>query len=86
MAEVGVVRSAEPGPTHGRGNTAATADRLLDAADPEEYSINFLRGGAFTVRVRISGTTGEASDTSKARAITHAVARALGLEVDPCPK
>jgi hypothetical protein len=62
------------------------AFRLLDAADPEEYSINFLRGGAFTVRVRISGTTGEASDTSKARAITHAVARALGLEVDPCPK
>src|ERR1035441_9288624 len=62
------------------------AFRLLDAAEPEEYSINFLRGGAFTVRVRISGTTGEASDASKARAITLAVARALGLEVDPCPK
>ena len=56
------------------------AFRLLDAADPEEYRINSRRGGAFTVRVQIDGTAGEASGTSKARAITHAVARAIGLE------
>ena len=56
------------------------AFRLLDAADPEEYSINARRGCAFTVRVQISGIAGEASNTCKARAITHAVARAVGLE------
>ena len=56
------------------------AFRLLDAADPEEYSINARRGGAFTVRVQIGGVVGEASDSSKARAVTYAVARAVGLE------
>jgi hypothetical protein len=56
------------------------AFRLLDAADPEEYSINARRGGTITVRVQIGGITGEASDVSKALAITHAVARAIGLE------
>ncbi len=56
------------------------AFRLLDAADPEEFTINFHRGGAVTVRVQIRGTMGHASDTSKARAITYAVARAIGLE------
>jgi hypothetical protein len=60
------------------------AFRLLDAADPEEYSINSRRGGAFTVRVQIGGIAGEAADTSKARAITHAVARAIGLEPEGC--
>jgi hypothetical protein len=63
-------------PTKKRGD----ALRLLDAADPEEYSINARRGGAFTVRVQISGVAGEASDKCEARAITHAVARAVGLE------
>jgi hypothetical protein len=61
------------------------AFRLLDAADPEEYSINSRRGGAFTVRVQIGGTAGEASDTSnKARAISHAVALAIGLKPEGC--
>jgi uncharacterized protein YcbX len=58
------------------------AFRLLDAADPEEYSISARRDAAFTVRVQIGGITGEASDTSKARAITYAVARSVGLEPD----
>jgi hypothetical protein len=58
------------------------AFRLLDAADPDDYSIYCRRGGAWTVRVQIGGIAGEASDTLKARAIAHAVARALGLEVD----
>ena len=60
------------------------AFQLLDAADPEEYSINARRGGVFAVRVRIGGTAGEAFDTSRARAITHAVARAIGLEPEGC--
>ena len=58
------------------------AFRLLGAADPDNYSINCRRGGAVTVRVRISGIAGEASDSSKARAIAHAVARAVGLDPD----
>jgi hypothetical protein len=56
------------------------AFRLLDAADADEYSINFRRGGAWTVRVQICGVAGEATDISKARAIAHAVARAVGLD------
>lgn len=56
------------------------AIRLLDASDPEEYTVSARRGGAVTVRVLIRGIAGEASDASKARAITHAVARAIGLE------
>lgn len=60
------------------------AFRLLDAANPEEYSISSRRGGAFTVRVQIGGIAGEASDTCEARAIAHAVARAIGLEPEAC--
>jgi hypothetical protein len=56
------------------------AFRLLDAADTEEYSITARRDSALTVRVQIGGIVGEASDSCKARAITHAVARAIGLE------
>jgi hypothetical protein len=56
------------------------AFRLLDAADPEEYSINSRRGGTFTVRVQIYGTAGKASGICKARTISHAIARAIGLE------
>lgn len=60
------------------------AFRVLDAANPEEYSISSRRGGAFTVRVQIGGIAGEASDTCEARAIANAVARAIGLEPEAC--
>jgi len=60
--------------------TIADAIRLLDAADPEEYTINSGRGRGCTVHVQIGGAAGEATDASKARAITYAVARAIGLE------
>src|ERR1017187_1681751 len=56
------------------------AFRLLDAADPDDYSINCRRGGPWTVRVQIGGIAGEASGISKALAITQAVARAIGLD------
>jgi hypothetical protein len=56
------------------------AFQLLDAADTEEYSMRSRRGANFTVRVQIGGIVGEASDASKALAITYAVARAVGLE------
>lgn len=58
------------------------AFRLLDGANPDEYSIS-LRNGEFIVRVRISGVVGEASDSSRPRAITHAIALAIGLKPEP---
>ena len=60
------------------------AFKLLEAADPEEYSIDARRGGIVTARVHLAAGTGEAHAFSRARAITHAVARAIGLDVpDP---
>jgi hypothetical protein len=56
------------------------AFRLLDAADPEECRIISHRGGPFTVRVQIGGTAGEAAHASRARAITLAIACAVGLD------
>ncbi|MGA2186781.1 MAG: hypothetical protein ABSH47_27545 [Bryobacteraceae bacterium] len=57
------------------------AFKLLEKAAPQEYAMG-ADGKGFWVRVRIGKTTGEARDRSKPRAITLALARALGLEVD----
>jgi hypothetical protein len=57
------------------------AFKLLEKAAPEDYAMGD-EGNGFWVRVRIGKTTGEACDKSKPRAITFALARALGLEVD----
>jgi len=57
----------------------ADAFYLLEAADPEEYTMGASRTGALWVRVRLRGGTGEARDSSKARAITWAVALAAGI-------
>ena len=58
------------------------AFRLLEDAAPQEYSMCGDSKGNFRVQVRIGDGTGEADETSKPRAITLAVARALRLEVD----
>lgn len=58
------------------------AFRLLEKAQPEYYSMGAGADGAFSVQVRIRGCGGEARNESKPRAITLAIARALGLEVD----
>jgi hypothetical protein len=58
----------------------ADALRLLEAAAPQEYRI-WGEKGSTHVHVRIAGTTGEASESSKPLAITYAVARAVGLPV-----
>jgi hypothetical protein len=58
------------------------AFRLLEGARPDAYTMSFSQRGGFSVNVRIAGTTGHASDSSKPRAITLAIARALGVEVD----
>lgn len=63
------------------------AFHLLDAAKAAEYSIA-AHGNRFTVRVLVDGTTGEATESCESRAITYAVARAIGLEPagSPSPK
>ena len=58
------------------------AFRLLEKAQPEYYSMGAGADSAFSVQVRIRGCGGEARHESKPRAITLAIARALGLEVD----
>jgi hypothetical protein len=57
------------------------AFRLLEEATPQEYSICGDEKGNVHVRVRIDGTAGEAWGTSKPSVITHATARAVGIEV-----
>jgi hypothetical protein len=56
------------------------AFRLLEKAQPEHYSMGLDRNGRFSVEVRLGGKLGLASDEVKPRAITLAIARALGLE------
>ena len=58
------------------------AFRLLEALDPEEYDMARRGANHFCVRIRLeNGGNVEASDKSKARAITYAVARAIGVDV-----
>lgn len=56
------------------------AFQLLDAA-ANRYSLSRDRNGVFGTSVQIGGRRGKASGEPKARSITIAVARALGLEV-----
>ena len=56
------------------------ANRLLERAAPQEYSMHRTQDGRLRVKVCIAGATGEAVESSQARAITFAIARALGLE------
>lgn len=59
----------------------ADAFEVLEKVAAEEYAMGADDEG-FWVRVRIGRVTGEARGRSKPRAITLALARALGLEVD----
>ncbi len=61
----------------------ADALRLLETAAPEEYSLHGDSEGNSRVHVRIGDATGEACCASKPRAITWAIARAIGIEVEP---
>lgn len=56
------------------------AFRLLEAAKTEEYAMGANKGGKFWCRVEIAGVIGEARDTSQPKAITCAVAKALGIQ------
>ena len=56
------------------------AFRLLEQAAPQEYALRAAENGGFWASVHIAGNTGEATESSQARAITLAVARALRLD------
>jgi hypothetical protein len=58
------------------------AFQLLEKAQPEHYSMAPDGSGVFCVEVRIGGKLGLASGEPKALAITLAVGRALGIEVE----
>lgn len=57
------------------------AFRLLDSAG-STYTLTTDEKRAFTAEVQVGDRTGKASGEPKARAVTIALARALGLEVD----
>ncbi len=57
--------------------------RLLHEAAPQEYSICGDDKGNIRVQVRIAGTSGEARGKCTPLAITQAIARALGIELEP---
>ena len=59
----------------------ADALRLLEVAAPEEYSLRGDSDGNSQVHVRIGDANGEARCASQPRAITCAIARAVGLDV-----
>lgn len=56
------------------------AFRLLQSVAAQEYATGG-DNGLFWARVRVGGNTAEAHEATQARAITFAVARALGIEV-----
>ena len=60
----------------------ADALRLLEKAAPEEYNMRGDSEGNVRVHLRIGASAGEACGASKPRAITYAIARALGIEVE----
>jgi len=62
------------------------AFRLLEQAAPQEYSLRAAENGGFWASVRIAGNTGEAHESSQARAMTLAVARALRLDISEEPE
>ena len=60
----------------------ADAFRLLNAARPKTYSLGADDTGRFWAKVQIGQVMGECRDRSMPRAITCAVARAVGIDVD----
>ncbi len=59
----------------------ADALQLLKKAVAEEFAVKSTSDGVNHARTNIRGRIGKASDKSQARAITYAIARALGIDV-----
>jgi hypothetical protein len=60
--------------------------RLLESAAPQEFAIQGDQTGITRVRVRIAGAVGETAEVSLPLAITHAVARAIGIQIPEMPQ
>jgi hypothetical protein len=58
------------------------AVRLLQRLAPQESAMGAAENGGFWARVRVGGATGEARDSSQARALSLALARVIGIEVE----
>ena len=56
------------------------AVRLLDALT-DEYVLTGLQGGAFTAEVRLAGQVAKVSGRTKARVLTLAIAKTLGMDL-----
>jgi hypothetical protein len=56
---------------------------LLDKAAPQLFTMEGDVKKGFHVKVRIAGVTGEARGQSKAKTISYAIARAIGITVPP---
>lgn len=61
-------------------NRLEDAFRLLGQVAPKDYATG-AEGGGFWARVRLDEGSGEARDSSQARAITLAVARAVRIDI-----
>jgi len=59
------------------------AFRLLEQAAPQAYIISGDEKGECRVHIRLGERTGDALGLSKPRAISMAIARAVGIEIDP---
>jgi hypothetical protein len=56
------------------------AFRLLEAAEPRQYTITAGEDGRFTVRIYLGKVMGQSCDSLMPRAIAYAVARAVAIE------
>jgi hypothetical protein len=55
---------------------------LLEASRPDRYTLRAETRFGFHVQVEIAGCVGEASHSCKPRAITLAIAKAIGIHAD----
>ena len=62
------------------------AMRLLESAAPQEFTIQGDQTGITRVSVLIAGTEGKAGEASLPLAITHAIARAIGIQIPEVPQ
>lgn len=61
---------------------AADAFRLLEASGAEYYTITRLERGICSAEIQINGVAGQAREASEALAISVAIARAVGIELE----
>ena len=66
-----------PEPKHGRARAF-----YRDGDNRQAVSLNDAENCWYDPKVRVAGVTGEATESSKARTVTFAISRAVGIDVD----